>query len=417
MTNKNKQKILLTGARAFCAMDLARQLNAQGHEVYAADTSSWQLIKFSNAIVKYFTVSSPRTNAQAFVDDILQIVDNEKIDLLIPAWEEVMYLAPHAKKFSEKCTFFSSDFKTLQNLHNKWLFSQMLEDRGILSPKTFLIRTEEDLQHIDLNYPFILKTCYSRASQNFMIATSSKDLHSMIKLKQPFVAQQFINGEKFCSYTVCQKGKVVAHACYPVGVTLEGSSCLVFESVHHDEIYEWTKQFVENLRYTGQIAFDFIIDGKGDIYPIECNPRGTSGLHLFKKEDRIDRAFLDLADRPILPQEGNQQQIVLAMATLGWKQAFVERKLFSFLRKLVSTKDIIFRWSDLSPFLIQPVIYFIWIMESRRLGQSLAASFTFDLDWNEGATSTIDLEAAVQDLLDSTYTPEILIPQVEAEKV
>jgi len=85
----SKKKILLTGARSLFTLDLARQLHAQGHAVYAAESSHHHVCRFSNAISKHFIVPRPRFQPKEFVDSLVSVVEKEKIDMVIPSFEEI----------------------------------------------------------------------------------------------------------------------------------------------------------------------------------------------------------------------------------------------------------------------------------------------------------------------------------------
>lgn len=53
----------------------------------------------------------------------------------------------------------------------------------------------------------------------------------------------------------------------------------------------------ENL--SGMFGFDFIEEANGTTYVIECNPRATSGIHLFgNKAPEVTNAFLGYLERP-----------------------------------------------------------------------------------------------------------------------
>ncbi|WP_194847871.1 hypothetical protein [Candidatus Neptunochlamydia vexilliferae] len=129
---------------------------------------------------------------------------------------------------------------------------------------------------------------------------------------------------------------------------------------------------------TGQFAFDFIEKSDGTLYAIECNPRGTSGLHLSQKSDHIPQAFLDPASSCITPTLGYSKQIVWGMLLYGWKT----RRLFTFFKKLFTLKDLVFSKNDLKPFFYQPILFLFYVVKSLRLRTSLPAMFNFDTDWN-----------------------------------
>lgn len=173
----------------------------------------------------------------------------------------------------------------------------------------------------------------------------------------------------------------MAHATYPVEYAIENRSCVSFRHVHHQKIQEWIERFVGLIKFTGQIAFDFI-ETKKAVYAIECNPRATHGLLLFQNEDRLHRAFTETKMETIFPKTTTKKQIAMGMMMYGWKsdQAKKDRKLF--LKTLFTTRDVVFSKTDLKPFLFMPFLFFWYIWLSWKLKITIPAAFTYDLDWN-----------------------------------
>ena len=81
--NPQSKKILITFARSFLALELARQLDAAGHSVYMVDSVSCYVARFSNAIKKSFKVPSPRFNAEGYISSLVKIVEEQGIDFLL----------------------------------------------------------------------------------------------------------------------------------------------------------------------------------------------------------------------------------------------------------------------------------------------------------------------------------------------
>jgi hypothetical protein len=377
------KRILLTGARSPTALELARHLHQSGHTVFAADTSTLHVLKFSNAIKRFYDFPSPRYDLKRFIGKLGKIITEEKIDLVIPMWEEVIYISLHRDSLPSNCEIFCSQFQLLHDLHHKWHFIKLLGSLGIKTPNSVLLRSNNDLKKFEFKKPYVLKKCYSRGSRFVYKVTSPQPPEVDIQPENPWIAQDYLQGKKFCSYSICQKGKVLAHTVYPVNYTIDGSSCVAFEAVEHPDIFEWVKNIVQKVGFTGQIAFDFIENNDGILYAIECNPRATSGIHLFKPEDRIDKAFLNLACNTITPKPGNSQQIAVGMLMYGLGIGVSEKKLPRYLRKFFTTKDVVFSLRDLKPFLLEPIVLGSYWLKSKKLRVSIPILFTQDLEWDE----------------------------------
>jgi glutathione synthase/RimK-type ligase-like ATP-grasp enzyme len=381
MSNE-KKKFLLTAGRAPSTLDLARQLNSAGHDIFIADTIRWHVCRASNAVKENFIVPSPRFQTESFIKALIDIINSEKIDYLIPTFEEVIYISTYLDQFPKSCKVFSASFETLLRLHNKWFFYEEQIKHGIPTPETFLIHSKEDLKQLDPNTFYALKPSYSRSAQSiYKVGPKSPLPEVEIEEHNSWVAQKWLEGKRYCTYSICENGKVLAHATYPVQIAIQGHFCLNFESVDHPKILEWIKNFVAVENFTGQAGFDLFEIEDGTIYAIECNPRATHGLILFKNSDRIDRAFTGNTEDVIKPQNGNVKQIAAGMSFYGWKSAYKENKLPEFFKILFGTPDVVFNRQDIKPFLYTPLIYSNYILESLKSRLNLPAAFTHDFNW------------------------------------
>jgi predicted ATP-grasp superfamily ATP-dependent carboligase len=377
-----KKRILITGARSAVALDLSRHFMTADCEVYLADSMPTIVSGFSNTIKEYFPIPSPRYSKHAFIEALLSIIKKYKIDLLIPTFEETYYIAQyHAQHPIPDCSIFCSSFEVIHNLHNKWLFQKRLNELGFLAIPTQLIQSIDELQQLNISKPYIIKACYSRASLSFYKIDHDSVLPPIhISPQNSWVVQPWLNGKKYCTYSVCNNGIVQAHSVYPVNIAINGNSCILFEAINHPEILQWVIKFVEKEKFTGQIAFDFIetVDG---LYAIECNPRATSGVHLFIEEDKLATAFLNINNTLVTPQLGTRRQILMGMLLYGW-QTNASNDFLHFLKHFLSSADVIFDRNDLKPFFMQPFVFIHLIRLARKLNLSLPAVFNHDLEWN-----------------------------------
>lgn len=380
----SSKKILITFARSFLTLELARQLNAAGHQVYVADSMDFNVSQFSNAVQKSFRVPSPRFDPKGYIDALANIVHSYGIDLLIPIYEEIFYLSKMHHCFPATCELFFSHFDLYDELHNKWSFQNKLKSLGIETLDAKLLSSKEDLKKCKFEKPYALKPCYSRASQKVRKILPNQTLIDLpLDPNNPWLAQEWLDGDRYCTYSICHQGKVYAHGTYPVHYAIDGNSCLTFEAVDHPAIQKWIVNLISKINFTGQIAFDFIESPQKGIFAIECNPRATSGVLLFTPEDRLDKAFFRSNSALILPKVGARQQIATGMLLYGWrKNALPNNRWLRFFKDLLSTKDVVFRINDIKPFLFEPLTVANIFRVSKKYGVSLPDAFIHDHEWN-----------------------------------
>lgn len=315
------KNILITSGRSFIALDLARKFHAAGHKVITADTMSVHVSRFSRSVFKNFQIPSPRLSPNDFIKKMVWICQEEKIDLVVPVYEEILYLAEQKHLFPAHTEVFGPSFSLLKELHSKWHFTLKLRELGIEIPHTYLIETPDDLKKLDRSVPYAVKAIYSRASLGIFKLNPEEAIPSItIERHNPMIAQQWLSGERFCSYSVCREGVVKAHSLYPVGHTANGQGCIVFKAIEHPAIQKWIETFVKKVNFTGQIAFDFIVTPDQKVFAIECNPRATSGAHLFDEKDNLERAFSKQECTPIYPIGRRPKKLGIAMMMYGWRE-------------------------------------------------------------------------------------------------
>lgn len=304
--------------------------------------------------------------------------------MVIPIHEETDILAMALDQFPPECRLLLSDFETEFRLHNKFEYQVLLDALGVPTLKYAQVRSVEEFEALDFDKPFALKQVYSRGSQQVYKVTPGQMPEGIqFDPANPWLAQEWLKGNKYCTYSVCHEGRIHAHAIYPVRYAIDGHSCLTYESVEHAGITEWVTKRVKETNFTGQIGFDFIEDPAGGLYTIECNPRSTSGILMFEPHNRVDRAFFGENDDVITPDPGIRKMVGPGMLLYGWRKSALEgNTLRGFLRDFRNTDEIITRRDDIGPFLAVPLAVGNILQNSARYRVGLAEGFMHDHEWD-----------------------------------
>jgi hypothetical protein len=379
-----KKTVLLTFGRSFVSLVSARMFARAGYRVVVVDSVKFALCEYSNSVDVFYKVPSPSKDPSGYIRELLSIVDKENVDLLVPMWEDLCYVTAAKERFPKHCSVFCPDFDTYNQLLNKWTFQGLLEKLDFVHPETHLVSTISDLKSLPFTKPYALKPAYSRASQHIVKVVPGSVLPRIeILPHNPWVAQEWVEGKSFCTYSVCREGRVLAHAAYPVGYTVDGHSCLSYHYVDHPKILAWVQSFIEKIGYTGQVAFDFIENSNGVLHAIECNPRATSGLFLFKGMQGFDQVFFQAPEKVLSPPNNARRQIAIGMAMYGWKKkANYVKSLGNYFKDLFTTPDVVLSRRDPLPFLVQPYIFAKIFLGSRKEGLSVANYFIHDHNWD-----------------------------------
>lgn len=375
---------MLTGGRAPVTLDLARKFTTCGYDVYVADSIKHHLCYFSNIVKKSFLLPSPAEDKHRYIDILMTILKENKIDALIPTCEEVFYISEALKQLSSIVYVMTDNIEKLNSLHNKYEFNQLIKNDSLInSPKTQLITSMQEYEELQINhaigYPHVLKPAYSRFASKVRILFEPENVDIAISKTHPWVVQEYVSGKMFCTYTVCYEGEVLANTFYQNPYTAgQYGAGIYFEKIYNSALLTWIKSFVKNINYTGQIAFDVIQKEDGSLWPIECNPRATSGIHLFNHPEQLCDALLGRNTPYIDLEKTKSPMLMLAMLLYG----FSIKKFMVFLKDMLKGKDIIFCWRDPLPFLTQfsSVIQFLKVKKEKQI--SLLEATTHDIEWN-----------------------------------
>jgi predicted ATP-grasp superfamily ATP-dependent carboligase len=375
-------RVLLTSPRAPVTLDLARRFSSSGHEVFVCDPLRFGCGTHSRHVRQAFHVPRPSDSGELYVAALQRIVEKYRIDYLVPTCEEIFYIAKHRPQV--ECQVFVDDFDKLHRLHNKWKFSQQGSNTAASVPETRLLQSQSDVQQLaDQAQHFVFKPVYSRFASESLIRPKPDQLKRVNATSQrSWVAQRFIAGTEYSTYSVAKGGVLLAHACYTSSYRAGRGSGIYFHARSQPQILAYVRQFAEENDFTGQVGFDCIVDEQGVAWIIECNPRATSGLHLFEDDLPLIELILGTQDRFIEATSSQPQMLCAAMPFWGLTQALQRMRPMDFLRDVWRGRDVLFRWTDPLPLLCLPLtmaeLGSIAILERRTLQQAA----TRDIEWN-----------------------------------
>jgi glutathione synthase/RimK-type ligase-like ATP-grasp enzyme len=404
-------RILLTGARAPATLELIRLFARAGHQVFVAESARVHLGQASRFVTGFYNLPKPRLEPVEFRRELERIVKLEQIDLVIPTCEEVFWISGMIEGSRLRDRFFVADAKVLLELHDKSRFAEMARALKLRFPKTRVLKSTSDLEQLPREKKWILKPSFSRfASKTKVLEIGAKPPNLEPRTDQIWLAQDFLEGQEYCSFAIARAGKIQAFILYrPVWRAGFGAS-VMFESISKDdsislEALEVTRAVVEHTNFTGQIAFDCIqtIDG---LQVLECNPRATSGIHLFAPEDHLERAYFESLEKPIFPAQIHRAMLGLPMLLYGLPSAIRSNRVLEWWSDLRSTRDVIFARDDPSPAWHQIPSAITLLREASRLGCTALEASTADIEWNG--------EAFDKDFLESIHV-ELLVNAKELE--
>jgi predicted ATP-grasp superfamily ATP-dependent carboligase len=360
----NPQTILIGGGKMTKALQLARSFHRAGHRVILSESHKYWLTghRYSWAVDRFYTLPNP--NADNYIPSLLELVKLENVDVYVPVCSPIAsyYDALAAATLAPYCEVFHVDVAMVQKLDDKQHFADLATSLGLPVPDSHCIT--HPLQVVDFDFDsqqrqYILKSIPYDSVRRLDLTKLPCDSPAQtaafvqqlpISIEHPWILQEFITGQEYCTHSTVRDGEVRLHCC------CESSAFQVnYQMVDKPEIEEWVRKFVSGLNITGQVSFDFIQTADDRIYAIECNPRTHSAITMFYNHPDVAKAYLDREPLPavIKPLTSSRPtywiyhevwRLVTNLTDLG--------KTRQRLQIIFSGKDAIFDWFDPLPFLM-----------------------------------------------------------------
>jgi len=365
-----------------------------------ADAWPYAFCRFSAAVEQYFRVPSPARETSEWIKAILRIVERHTVDLIVPIYEEVFYLAEAFSSMANPPCLFAPEFEKLIGLHNKWRFNQTSRAMGLPVPETALLTSREDLlrafEEGDVCEK-VFKPVYSRFASQTVVRPSRIEALDGIEPtpRKPWIAQEYLPGRPFATFSIAHRGRITAHATYATDFCYGLGPTIVYRRVEQPAIFAWIESFIESVNYTGQVGFDFIEDANGGVAAIECNPRLTGGIYLLKDDPQFAAAYFDPAVGPIeaTPFRSYTFRFWLLFTLFRHTKCFPGFREWCrhfFLGR--STHE--FLWSDPMPRVMVPVVTTGYLILCLMEGHSARSLVTRDFEWSEERSLPATIAAA-----------------------
>jgi hypothetical protein len=416
--------VLLTGSRAPATLDLARRFADEGWFVVVADSQP-ALASSSRAVGAAYRVPSARFRPFAFADAVAGIVRRHAVDLVVPTCEEIFWLAGavaqggmpaaadagapdgapgavgHPGYADLAARVFAPPLETLRTLHDKARFGALLDELGIARPRTEVVasritwRRRERARRADPSEALVVKPAYSRFGSRTHFVAAGEPLPGLeghrVTRDEPWLVQERLAGDELCTYAVAVRGRLTAFVAYrPVWRAGTGAG-VCFERIDSGStVFAEARRIAETIAHatalTGQFGLDLIdegddvgsVAGPGRLNVLECNPRATSGIHLFAKGDGLASAFAGLG---MAHPSRSSARLALPHAMYAVSGMRDGASPGAWLRQRAAS-DALRVPGDRIPFgrLVRAVL--VQAATAARTRSSLLAASTHDIEWN-----------------------------------
>ncbi len=301
---------------------------------------------------------------------------------IIPTCEEVFYVSAAAQSVDKAHQVYAPPLDTLRTLHSKLLFPAFAGALGIRVPETHALANEHDVRGaLAAARTLVFKPEYSRFGTQTLIKPhpdTARALHPTPEAQ--WIAQDFIAGDEVCLWAAARAGDLVASAVYRPAWRHGQTASYAFEAIDCPAAIDVARTLAKACKLTGQLSLDIILTPTGEAIPIECNPRSTSGVHLFDGDAALARAIMGQGP-PVHITQG-LRYLWPAMIVLGLPHAVMRGRVMTFWADLRRGKDVLTRPGQRLPAVgaLFDAVRFAAMGLTRSKGASRQT--TDDIEWN-----------------------------------
>lgn len=383
------RRVLILGGRAPVALDHARRFHRHGWEVHVTDSIPCRLSGWSSAVARTHALGPARYDPRGFVADLNRIVATERIDLLLPTCEEALYVSRHRPALPSTLQVAVDDFDKLASLHSKWEFVGNARRNGMSVADSARVNNLQQAREWACGRAVVLKPEFSRFGVHVRLYPQGIPARAPeLPALGDWVVQDFVSGNEVCSYAIAHRGELLAHAVYRPRYRLGRSSSYYFDPVQHPAILAAVAAFVRGNHYTGQVSFDWIETDDGRVVSLECNPRATSGLHLFPVDADLPAALL--GQGPLLqPGSVRARMIAALMMSAGLQTSIARGQLGKWWADYRCADDVVAAPGDQWPLLggMGDLASYARLALQQRC--SLREAATRDIEWDGEPLETV----------------------------
>ncbi|WP_281885343.1 ATP-grasp domain-containing protein [Paenibacillus sp. YYML68] len=285
-------RVLLTDGLMRKTLSAVRSLGEQGVEVVVADRMRVTSAAFSKYCYRALRYPDPAAAPQLFMSWLLETLEVQRIDVLIPMDDQTMSIVlKHREEIEDRTRVLLPPLDSYKIAADKFLSVKWAASHGVDCPETLMPMSMKELQSAmsSLTYPVVIKPRASAGSRGIRMAHTPAELQLLYRevhaeYPYPLLQECIPEGPR---YDVCllykADGTLAASFVqkelrhFPA----ERGPSTAQESVAWPELIDACDRMLSALKWRGVAEVEFMLDPRdGKPKFMEINPRYWNSLHL-----------------------------------------------------------------------------------------------------------------------------------------
>lgn len=268
-----RPRLLLVSALVSMPYRVMRVAEDAGAEIYVLGNAMSAALAHSRACKKFIVTDVPISGERnpALAAEIERRSHEFGIDMVLPGDVQATRALIAARDLIETPLFPMPTLEQFDRLNNKWFFTQMCGELGILTPQSRAIadaaalRAEISAGRVRL--PAIAKPINHDGGLGVIRLDADNALAQTMKVDYgPIIVQEFIEGRDIGASIYCERGEIKAFIAHELRRA-------TYTSLDDPHIYRALAKIAAHTGIDGVFNFDMRLAPDGTVYYLECNPR------------------------------------------------------------------------------------------------------------------------------------------------
>lgn len=276
--------VLVTGVGAIIGQGIVKSLRMTGRPVRIIGLDR-NTLAYGGKMCDAFYVKPLDEIDSAYPDFLIELVNSEGVDLIIPGIEQdVYYFDCHRDLFEGSGVILTlNQHDLIETARDKWLTTEALRKCGINAiPTTISDDWHECLEAVGPP-PFLMKPRHGSGSRGIVLIDEKRDFdYWRTKVGSEFMVQRIV-GSKDEEYTVAVFGFGDGFGCRPIvfrrSLSADGATQSAQVVQEDERIIKAVTHLNQVFLPLGPTNYQFRIE-KDDVYLLEVNPRISSSTSL-----------------------------------------------------------------------------------------------------------------------------------------